>query len=103
MRHDGGSGLSGRDDVVEAEDDDDADRCVDDQFDVRLGDDPQGPLRAHECLGEVEPLGQQVVRRVARDLPAEPVELGAPRRQVPVHHRADPGKHVVGPPGVRHT
>ena len=103
VRHDGGGGLAGRDDVGETEDDDDADRCVDDQLDARLRDDPQGPLGAHECLGEVEPLGQQVVRRVARDLPAEPVELGAPRRQVPGHHRADPGEHVVGTPGIRHT
>ena len=103
VRHDGRGGLAGRDDVGEAEDDDDPDRGVDDQLDGRLGDDRQGALGADEGLGEVEPLGQQVVRRVARDLPAEPVELGARRREVPGHHRADPGEHVVGTAGIRHA
>lgn len=89
-------GLAGGDDVGEPEHHDRADGGVDDELDRRLGDDCQRAFGPDECLGEVEPLGEQMLRGVARHLAAEPVHLGPRRGQVPTHDGADVLDHVVG-------
>ena len=61
-------------------------RGIGDQPDRRAEHQRQRALAADQRPGHVEAaLGQQVLQRVAGDLPAEPAELGADRRELAVH------------------
>ena len=73
-----------------------------DQADGGRGADRQAALGAGQEAGQVATvLGQQVLHRVARDLPGEPAELGADRRQVRPHQLGQPGADRVGQLGQR--
>ena len=66
---------------------------VGDQPDRRAQHQPEGPLAAHERAGDVEAaLGQQVLQRVARHLPAEAAELGADRAERAGHQAVQVGQ-----------
>ncbi len=78
-------GIGGVGDRRVAEDHQPAVRRVGDQPHGRTEDHRQGALAADEGAGHVEAaLGQQVLERVARDLPAEPAQLRADRGQFPL-------------------